>query len=73
MRILLVGDYPPPPGGIAIHVRQLHRMLHESGCEVRVLDKLEERQRREHREAADRAETKVLDEVASTRWESPEV
>ena len=37
--------------------------------EVRVLDKLEERQRKQHQIAAVRAETKLLDEVASVRWE----
>jgi len=40
----------------------------EADREVRVLDKLEERQRREYRQASERAETKVLDEVATTRW-----
>jgi flagellar export protein FliJ len=41
----------------------------EADCEVRVLDKLEERQRKQHQIAAIRAETKLLDEVASVRWE----
>ena len=54
-------------------VERRRQTLVEADREVRVLDKLEERQRREHREAADRSETKVLDEVAATRWEAPEV
>ena len=38
MRVLLVGDYPPPQGGVAIHVQQLHRFLDERGVHVRGLD-----------------------------------
>ncbi|MBN1204497.1 MAG: glycosyltransferase family 4 protein [Myxococcaceae bacterium] len=38
MRVLLVGDYPPPHGGVAIHVQQLHRFLRERGVEAKVLD-----------------------------------
>ncbi|MCI0574262.1 MAG: glycosyltransferase [Myxococcaceae bacterium] len=38
MRVLLIGDYPPPFGGVAIHVQQLHRFLREHGVEVRGLD-----------------------------------
>lgn len=38
MKVLLVGDYPPPQGGIAVHVQQLHRFLGELGVPVRVLD-----------------------------------
>lgn len=38
MRVLLIGDYPPPYGGIAIHVQQLHRFLRERGVEAKVLD-----------------------------------
>jgi glycogen synthase len=38
MRVLLVGDYPPPHGGVAVHVQQLHRFLRERGLEVRGLD-----------------------------------
>lgn len=41
----------------------------EADREVRVLDKLEERQRKQHQIAVVRAETKLLDEVASVRWE----
>lgn len=37
-RILLIGDYPPPHGGVAIHVKQLHAHLRARGVEVRVLD-----------------------------------
>ncbi|MET0403905.1 MAG: glycosyltransferase family 4 protein [Cystobacter sp.] len=38
MRVLLVGDYPPPHGGVAVHVRQLHDSLRERGVESVVLD-----------------------------------
>ena len=38
MKVLLVGDYPPPSGGIAIHVEQLHRFLSGRGVQARVLD-----------------------------------
>lgn len=38
MRVLLVGDYPPPQGGLAIHVQQVHRFLSERGVQVRALD-----------------------------------
>ncbi|WP_426751657.1 spore coat polysaccharide biosynthesis glycosyltransferase ExoO [Myxococcus sp. Y35] len=38
MRVLLVGDYPPPHGGVAVHVQQLHGFLRSRGVEVKVLD-----------------------------------
>lgn len=38
MRVLLVGDYPPPHGGVAVHVQQLHGYLRERGVETKVLD-----------------------------------
>jgi glycosyltransferase involved in cell wall biosynthesis len=38
MRVLLVGDYPPPQGGVAVHVQQLHGFLRERGADVKVLD-----------------------------------
>lgn len=38
MRVLLVGDVPPPPGGIALHVHQWARVLAERGAEVQVID-----------------------------------
>ncbi|WP_224249160.1 glycosyltransferase family 4 protein [Hyalangium gracile] len=38
MRVLLIGDYPPPYGGVAIHVQQLHRFLRGRGIEAKVLD-----------------------------------
>ncbi|WP_224362240.1 glycosyltransferase family 4 protein [Hyalangium versicolor] len=38
MRVLLIGDYPPPYGGVAIHVQQLHRFLRGRGVEAKVLD-----------------------------------
>ncbi|MBU8900183.1 glycosyl transferase family 1 [Corallococcus sp. H22C18031201] len=38
MRVLLVGDHPPPYGGVAIHVRQLLQYLRGRELEVKVLD-----------------------------------
>jgi glycosyltransferase involved in cell wall biosynthesis len=38
MKILLIGDYPPPYGGIATHVLQLHQHFRQNGWEIRVLD-----------------------------------
>jgi len=38
MRVLLIGDYPPPHGGVAVHVQQLHAYLRAHGVETRVLD-----------------------------------
>jgi glycogen synthase len=38
MKVLLVGDYPPPHGGVAIHVKQLHHYLRSRGVEVKVLN-----------------------------------
>ena len=38
MRILLVGDYPPPYGGIAVHLQQVHRFLRNHGITARVLN-----------------------------------
>jgi glycogen(starch) synthase len=36
--VLLVGDYPPPAGGIAVHVLRLHQALRARGLEVRGVD-----------------------------------
>jgi glycosyltransferase involved in cell wall biosynthesis len=38
LRVALIGDWPPPYGGISIHVQGLEAALRESGAEVRVLD-----------------------------------
>ena len=38
MRIVLVGDVPPPPGGIASHVAALARWAATRGAEVELLD-----------------------------------
>jgi glycosyltransferase involved in cell wall biosynthesis len=37
-RVLLVGPYPPPYGGISVHVARLERLLLERGIDARVLD-----------------------------------
>jgi hypothetical protein len=38
MKILLVGPYPPPHGGVSVHVWGIHRRLTEAGVPCRVLD-----------------------------------
>lgn len=38
MKVLLIGDYPPPLGGIAVHLQQLQRSLQALGAQPRVLD-----------------------------------
>jgi glycogen synthase len=38
LRVLLIGDYPPPHGGVSVHVKQLHEQLRESGVQTQVLD-----------------------------------
>ena len=38
MRVLLVGDYPPPYGGIAVHLQHLTRTLPQEGIACRVLN-----------------------------------
>lgn len=58
---------------LAAEVERRRQAIVEADREVRILDKLEERQRRQHRDAAARAEAKTLDEVATTRWEGPEL
>jgi glycosyltransferase involved in cell wall biosynthesis len=38
VRIALVGDYPPPFGGVSVHVKALEQALRARGARVRVLD-----------------------------------
>ena len=38
MRILLIGPYPPPHGGISVHVSGIHRRLMSDGVACAVLD-----------------------------------
>jgi glycosyltransferase involved in cell wall biosynthesis len=38
MKILLIGPYPPPHGGISVHVLGIHRGLAAAGVPCRVLD-----------------------------------
>ncbi len=38
MKVLLVGDYPPPYGGIAVQIQHLARTLPRAGLECRVLN-----------------------------------
>lgn len=57
-------------GKLAAEVERRRTAVVEADREVRVLDKYEERQRREHMLLHDRAETKRLDEVGANRWEA---
>jgi len=38
LKVLLVGDFPPPHGGVAVHVEELHRAIRAAGGEAVVLD-----------------------------------
>src|SRR5256885_10850734 len=38
MKVLLVGDFPPPHGGVAVHVEQLWRSFTAAGATGKVLD-----------------------------------
>lgn len=38
VKLLLVGPYPPPHGGISVHVATAHRLLCRSGAECEALD-----------------------------------
>lgn len=38
LKVLLVGDHPPPYGGISVHVQQLLSFLRQEGIQARVLD-----------------------------------
>ncbi len=38
MRALLIGDHPPPYGGISVHVAGLAGLLRSAGWDVRILD-----------------------------------
>jgi glycosyltransferase involved in cell wall biosynthesis len=38
IKVLLVGDFPPPHGGVAVHVEELHRAIRATGGEAVVLD-----------------------------------
>ncbi|GAC1341947.1 MAG: hypothetical protein NVS2B9_05240 [Myxococcales bacterium] len=38
LKVLLVGDFPPPHGGVAVHVEELQRAVRADGGEAIVLD-----------------------------------
>jgi glycogen synthase len=38
IKVLLVGDFPPPNGGIATHLEELRRAVRERGAQCEVLD-----------------------------------
>lgn len=37
-KILLIGSFPPPLGGVSVHVKRLSQQLSKKGCEVRIID-----------------------------------
>ena len=54
---------------LAIEVERRRQAVVEADRAVRVLDKLDEQHRENHRREAQRQETKQLDEVAITQWQ----
>src|SRR5579862_960718 len=38
LKVLLVGPFPPPHGGVSVHVLTLQRLLRKSGISCRVLN-----------------------------------
>ncbi|HLT30092.1 MAG TPA: glycosyltransferase family 4 protein [Myxococcaceae bacterium] len=38
MRVLLIGDFPPPMGGVSVHVQRLHSLLRRRGLSVGGVD-----------------------------------
>jgi flagellar export protein FliJ len=55
---------------LAVEVERRRLAVVEADRAVRVLDKLDERRRDEHRKQQERAEHRQLDEIASTRHQS---
>jgi flagellar export protein FliJ len=53
---------------LAAEVELRRAAVVEADREVRVLDKLEERQRRQHEQARAQVEMKRMDEIGATRW-----
>lgn len=60
-------------GILAAEVERRRQAVVEADKEVRILEKLNERQRNEHQKQLQRAEVKELDEVASSRREVSDV
>jgi flagellar export protein FliJ len=55
---------------LAAEIERRRRTLVEADRDVRVLDKLDERQRREHARRQARLEARQLDEAALVKWRS---
>ncbi len=55
---------------LAEEIERRRQAVVEADREVRSLDKLRERQQREHQLAAARADAKRLDEIGANRWEA---
>jgi flagellar FliJ protein len=53
---------------LAAEVESRRAAVVEADREVRVLDKVEERQRRQHEQVMARIEMKRMDEIGATRW-----
>jgi flagellar FliJ protein len=54
---------------LAHEIESRRQAVVEADRQVRVLNKLHERRRREHQDAEQAAESRRLDEIAVTRWE----
>jgi flagellar protein FliJ len=54
---------------LADEIESRRQAVVEADRQVRVLNKLHERRRREHQDAEQAAESRRLDEIAVTRWE----
>jgi glycosyltransferase involved in cell wall biosynthesis len=65
MKLLLVGPYPPPHGGISVHVASAHRLLERSGATCRVLDCGGHRERSTGAPARAAARVRLLQQVRS--------
>ena len=38
LRVTLIGDYPPPYGGVSVHIQRLQDFLLNNGCQCTVID-----------------------------------
>jgi len=58
---------------LATEVERRRQALVEADIQVRILDKLEERQQAEHRQKSQKEEFKELDEIGSKKVEAPSI
>lgn len=43
MKVLIIGSYPPPYGGVTTHIKKLARILSSNGYNIRILDVINKR------------------------------